>query len=88
MEATVLGETRIQAEDEETPYALVARNGRAETTEVRVGAVALGARGFVVAAGPSLTPVMGLAAGPFGPGAIERVFRTVMAETRCAEKRE
>ncbi len=34
------------------PYPLVARNGRSETTRVRVGAVEIGAEEFVVAAGP------------------------------------
>jgi hypothetical protein len=43
MEATVLGEQRIPAAERSAaaPYPLVARNGREETTRVRVGAVVL-----------------------------------------------
>jgi 3-deoxy-D-arabino-heptulosonate 7-phosphate (DAHP) synthase len=54
MEATVLGEQRIpKAEGSAAArYPLVARNGREETTRVRVGAVEIGGEEFVVAAGP------------------------------------
>jgi 3-deoxy-7-phosphoheptulonate synthase len=48
----MLGESRIQAAQRSAPYPLVARNGRADTTRVRVGPVTIGGEEFVVAAGP------------------------------------
>ena len=50
----MLGEQRIPAAERSAaaPYPLVARNGRSETTRVRVGAVEIGGEEFVVAAGP------------------------------------
>ena len=47
------GENRTRAaQHSAAPYPLVARNGRAETTRVRVGGVEIGGEEFVVAAGP------------------------------------
>jgi 3-deoxy-7-phosphoheptulonate synthase len=46
------GEHRIRSEEPSEPHPLVARNGRAETTRVRVGEVAIGGEEFIVAAGP------------------------------------
>jgi 3-deoxy-D-arabino-heptulosonate 7-phosphate (DAHP) synthase len=95
----MLGESRIQAAQRSAPHPLVARNGRAGTTRVRVGPVTIGGEEFVVAAGPCAVEteeqiraaaqvVAQAGARLLRGGAFARVFRTVMTEPRRAEERE